>query len=419
MFKLVLKYFIFVTIWVSSTLTLDAQAQAAFIAVGIDGDTLTFYRVMPGGDLESMTTLSENFRLGQSTANQPDIWSIPNYHHISLSHEQERVTFTAQRGSAASLFILDVSDGLIANQALPSVALLPNWSPDGTAILLSPPFPLVGYEVGGNNVESYVYDVNAAILHQITNSPEILEIDFIWMDNSTLVFNGRDNVYRISREGGMAEAITDLTPNQLPVCNLTLSDVTQRIYFVVGCSAIQSHQALYSTSIDGDPRLEISLSSWYPEGVFSFRVISISSLGEGIYLSIDSQALTRSWIVLHHSLTGETSLLLEEVAQTELTGAVFADLSPDMALISGEQIAVYHRQDGSFIASWTASGLVCNLRWITDRLLVYNVEAYACNSIISHPIGIQSLNVHTGSPDDSIQTAIAEIGETQFLIEPG
>ena len=419
MIKLTTKFIIIVVMLVTLTLPLSTQTQNSYLVVGIDGDTITFYQGTPDGNLRPMTNLSANFQLGQETINEANIWFIPNYHHLNLSENQDQVAFTAQRGSIANLFVLDVSNGLIVEQTLPSVALLPNWSPDGTAVLLTPPFPFVGYDDNSVNLETYVYDTDTTTLHQITDSPEVLEIDFIWVDSSTLAFNGRDNIYKISYLGDVAEAITDFARDQLPICNLTFSDTTQRIYFITGCGQNQQDQALYSTDVNGDSQIESLLSSWYPEGTISFRVVSISALEEGIYLGIDSQSLTREWIVLHHPYVGEIVFVIVDETEQELTEAVFSNLTSSMALIGDEQIAVYNRQNGELISSQIAPGLVCNFQWITDIQAIYNVESVACSSLISNPIAIQSLNIVTESTDDTIQRGIASISndtEMQILI---
>ncbi len=358
---------------------------------------IQIYSVDVFGQESLIRTLTE-FRVGDP--NDQDLWFIDEPSNMTVSLDGTQIAFTAQRAGEWALFVYTLATDALQEITLPE-ALIPTWSPDSSAILLT-----VGSDEPPYN--DYVYDLVEQQLIQLTNTPQYGERSFRWLPNSSgLLYVGLyrecetcesmgQALYYVSRDGGETRLLSHaaalgLQDSYTSVCWPTWSEPNQRIYYIVGCvgGGDSVNEYLYSVDLAGNNRAEISTGLWsrYPEedGVKTVN-IQPSPFTTDVYLTVNSQGGYGTFYpnrrILHLQAPDQISTVYEQTNQDE--GLSSSSMSPDgtsIALVSygrGSGIGFLEVIDlatGERVIGRDSTPLeVCGASWIDATMLFYTVD---------------------------------------------
>jgi hypothetical protein len=392
-----------------------AQTEAGIVLYGIDdSSTLQVAGNLPG-----------SFTLNEPSDGQ---WSIPSFDSLAISPSGYQIAFSAQNAENIALFLYDLRSSNLLQRDIP-ILVVPEWSPNGDFILLKPRFgPTASFQVPP---ETFIYEITSGTLVQLHDTPSQIEVGFTWKPDSTgLAYlapsspceapcRWLDDLYWISWDATAVQRLTSLaatTPFDMypGICGFEWSLSNERLYYGAGCSggesSVDSPVALYSVDMQGNNRLEVNISEYFPEDT-NFEIIDLApGLDGGVYTvvysrnKLDNQS-TRIWRIIHVTQEGAIRLINAFEADAFLYDA---SISPD-----GEKLALLGYRIGlegsgilrvvnlltgeSYIDQGLAQG-ACEAVWLDENTLVYTASIEGdCASAQIEDLSTWLLNTSTGA----------------------
>lgn len=316
-------------------------------------------------------------------------WVIWSYGHLALNVAGTKIAYTATRSESAQLFIYDIVSNSRLSYSIQSAALQPQWSPDGSAILLHSPETLIGYGSETMIPDDYVFEFSSEHLYKITDTADYIERDWHWTDDSQrLVFRGRNSernyqVFSVERNGQALTPITSFKQGSPRICNLMPH--AGRWYYLVGCNDTANYpmDILYSTSLAGDNRLEFSIEDYFPDVVWA-GIAAMRSLNNELFLLVK----------LINDTTGQYDQIIKlskgaVIPIYEEVGYGYSDFVVDpqggfVALYNIQALQIVDLQTGivRFTDELPQNIFICDkaIQWQSGTQLIYNVGSSTnCN----------------------------------------
>jgi hypothetical protein len=390
----------------------SAQSEGARLhLVAITTQGISFLQSTEDGTLLPAERVLNNFAIEAYGGSAE--WMIVGKESFAIAPDGRHIAFTAQRGAAGALFIYDINNDHLQQQPIDFYWLLPFlWSPDSEAVLLSPALPY-----GGELPKpyDYIYDIETNILTQITFTDDWKV--FQWSaDGDSLVYFGtcdpdpcgssQEDLYLVNRNGGSRIRLTDFATDPNPFgytypCYIQWSAMDQRWYYAFAFCSPGSEPGpayIYSTSIAGDNRLELDLETYLQSTNaidinFWYAIIAgIHPRPEGIQISFqtsfypdaDQQELSTEIRVIRLDDQGQIQTIYQQsIYDVFEFGAFLTEsvISPDggrmIARFAGRALVI-DTVNNQIIREITGSESICDVRWLDDTAVVYNVGGHNC-----------------------------------------
>jgi hypothetical protein len=423
-YRLIL-FILFLMLLVASPFT-TVFAQTGEIAlriVAITSQGISFFEQDAQGILQAIGQPLSNFAV-ESLGGSAE-WLILSEENFAASPDGQYIAFTAKSQTDVGLFIYTISTNTLIQQPITSYWLIPQWSPDSEAILLTSGFPYWG---SLPVPDDYVYDVQSASLSQITFT-EGRESAFHWSpDGDSLLYlgtchpqvcgNPTVDLYLVSRDGTSRFPITDF-PNQVSfdtsinVCHLEWDAANQRWYYVIGCggSLDNPFTPVYSTDLSGTNQLVLDLETYLQsndglESDLHYGLVrGIHSRPDAIYFSVELEyfpdpnlhpemagVISHEWRVLRLTHQGQLETIYQEDSMrinnsvVQLTDSVISPSGQYIALLfhdSALVIDIINNQNVSVVPGLPdpAEKAVCDVQWLTSDTIIYNVGGRRCYGV--------------------------------------
>ena len=401
-----------------------AQADVGSVLVTtLTEDGILIFEVDATGQQTLVASLPE-FRVGEPVSE--DLWYLENASRLTVSLDGTQLAFTAQRAGGWALFTYGLLSNSLQQIPIPN-QLVPFWSPDSSAVLLTVNSSEPQYDLEPP-FNDYVYELNTQSLNQITDEPERIEWNMNWLPDSSGLFyvghcdtctSGGYELYFTNRDGTGTRILTNVSSLPLAdsfpfVCHPTWSEPNKRIYYIVGCvgGGDESNEYLYSVDLAGNVRAEIDdgLNSVYPEE-YSIRTQGMhpSPFTSDVYLTIASQGGDgtglSNWRGLRLSAPNEIVAIYEQTMQNDDLDS--SSMSPDGASIalltygsgaSNGFLEVIDLATGQRIIGRGATPLdVCEATWEDDHTLFYTVDSTGECTVDRGPRSVWVLDTASGA----------------------
>jgi hypothetical protein len=456
-FLFLLILILFLLTKIVSMVVLAETDELPVLIVAASNQGVTFYEQATDGTLHAISEPLSNFAV-ESLGGTAE-WLILSEESFAASPNGQYIAFTAQHENEAALFLYTIHGNDLIQHSVASYWLLPQWSPDSEAILLTPGNP---YWSELPLPHDFVYEVAPDSLFQITFT-EAREKAFNWTsDGNNLIYlgwcnpdncgNPTNDLYVVSRNGSTRFPITDfptaLPPNTyIDVCHLAWDSNHQRWYYVVGCGGALDNPFtyIYSTDLSGDNQLEVDAEAYLrtTEGngiSFEYGIISgIHPRSDRIYFSVEFSFFAD--IDLHPELAGinltEWRVLrlaghgqhLETIYQqayssinnsaVQLSGSLMSPTGRYMVLLfyhSAIVVDLVNNQPVGVVPglSTPEEKAVCDMRWLNNETLSYNVGGRECEYVnLTEPQASWMLNVVT----NEVTILTDELTEPAWLLQ--
>jgi hypothetical protein len=411
---------IVVVILISAVHSYGVAAQdtpPGILTVIQQNERIYFYSIPPSGNAKLIGLLPSEFRLGRPT--DEAVWFISDIERVAVSRDGADIAFTAQRGQEDALFIYTVGQENLQQVAI-QPGLMPLWSPDSSAILLS--VCPCKWEEGPYSDRDYVYELTSRQLSPLTE-PGSYGQNYHWLtDSSALVYREGNAVLMSSRHGDTMHSLTVLmsppSPNTyLSICDLTWSGASRRFYYVLGCigGGEEPYEYIYSVDLNGDHRMETlaSLPTFYPDERF-VSVVNIHPVptGNGVYVSLGSEddsppldGLSR-WRILRVD-RGHIQTIYEGKISEPFMDSVLSPDGQKMLLLTTARgtngrgfLEVVDLSTRQTLVQSDLNGLgLCNAQWIDNQSILYSADPQRrCDIVAASTLeNFWLLDVATGS----------------------
>jgi hypothetical protein len=297
---------------------------------------------------------------------------------------------------------------------LPSVSMLPSWSPNGQFLLVKPtnayfdPLPIP---------ENFVYSLSNDAISYPVNTFSRLDTLF-WTPDSVLLYDNPIVPWQeslmtflpadIAMTGSISreESVNVSLDNEF-ICDYAWSPYNRRWYFSVGCAADGSGiERIYSFSDATDLRLEVSLRDYVEDYPGTAQVRDVQVKDDGVYVLTPSPSR-----VIRLDFDGN----IQPFPQGNGLDSMALQISPN-----GQLVALYSVLDGltvnrlitgETILNSTMNGSICHMRWLDDtRLMFSTVDSWQCVfDNFGVPTGIQVWDITSN-------TFTLPLGETSWLL---
>jgi hypothetical protein len=297
---------------------------------------------------------------------------------------------------------------------LPSVSMLPSWSPDGQFLLVK---PTDAYFDPPPIPENLLYSLRNDDISYPVDTFSQLDTLF-WTPDNVLLY---DNPIDPRQESLMTflpadMALTDSMSLEAPIninldnqsiCQFAWSPYNSRWYFSIGCAGDGSGiEQIYSFSNASDLRLEVSLKDYVEDYPRAAQVNDVQVTSNGVYVLTPWPSR-----VIHIGFDGT----IMPLPQGNEVDAGSLRISPN-----GQWVALYGRElglvinmlvTGERVVNSTVSGRICHMRWLDDTLLIFSTfDSWQCvfdNFVL--PTGIHVWDITSN-------TFTLPLGETSWLL---
>ncbi len=412
-----------------------AESPLSVMLLTQDAGFLRFYQVEEDGTRTEIQSLAgfAIWRYGETGAD--DEWLIIGPDHIQISPQADAITWTAfQRHdlTRAAFFIFSLDDQILQQFEIPYPAY-PQWSPDGSKILLSFPQNLpdaAQFPLSSNYV--YVRDTQTLIpVGSISSLNRWLNEDqFLSLGDGADVFIGE-------ADGSEAQNLTGIIYQNFPDelrgggtgCGVaTWSETQQRAYAIAECpdylestSGLEYTPHLYSFGLNGDVQVHANITDLYTDISVRPMIFGAYAGPSSIYVVLRTyedptwgmrQFGDESYRLMIARLADESRLEVtyeESVADSIPTFVESVQISPDGTYMAvgmdtrttsyRGRLAVIDLQSGDKVIDLNVNGVACNLHWSDDHNLVFSErKGNTCNPAFPiPPTQIATVDVLTGT----------------------
>jgi hypothetical protein len=298
----------------------------------------------------------------------------PDGQHVALVGQDTTIT------SASPVYQLRIFN--LATQQLtipqpiplPSVSILPTWSPNGQFLLVK---PTDAYFDPPPIPENFVYSLRDGVISTPVDTPNQLDILF-WTPNNQLLYDNRTDARQTLTT--ISPSTASLTGSSAPLlnvdvnagndfsCQFAWSPYNNRWYFSVGCAGDGSGvESIYSFSNARDVRLEVRLRDYVEDFPGAAQIRDIQIMPTGVYVLTPWPSR-----VIRIGYDGT----IVPFPQGSEFSAAYLQISPN-----GQLVAFYSRRGGLTLNTLTSgetrlnstiNSLICDMRWLDDTRLIYS-----------------------------------------------